>query len=75
MISPATSPESARNGRISVVAKKKHVPPKRLTPSEIYTISRSFGVPVDDMVDTAKRVEEKRCEVCGDLSCLHTKRY
>lgn len=48
-----------------------YIPPSKIKSPEVQAISRSFGIPPEDLVDTAERVEKKRCIDCGALSCMH----
>jgi len=45
---------------------------KKLTASEIHTISRAFGITVPEMVETSKRVEDGRCycDALTDEACM-----
>lgn len=48
-----------------------YVPPRRINSVDLEAICRSIGMTPEKILDTVKRVENKRCETCGSLSCAH----
>lgn len=48
-----------------------YVPPRRINSVDLEAICRSIGMTPEKILDTVKRVEDKRCETCGSLSCAH----